>query len=328
MRTHAAPIPARAFSLVEVLVAVLVLALGLLGLGAVFPMVVRQQRIATQTTLGLSAMEAVQRILVNNSNFASDGPGWQALRTYVVNSGGKDGDWVPVVPHPATGNYTLAPNVVLPLSQRLYPLPFSSQSDPRFVWDIAARIADPRDPASPMIVAVFLRPIDPGIRPGRYRDGEVMVPYSLTNTLLGGVPSQDRRNPVSVDEDGRPTLDGRRDGGARYATPVVAEVTGPGTDPIRRELHLQRVLTSGTDVAVANGLLAAPGQKFVDRSGNVYTVSSVRSLGGGAQAIHFQPAVVEVDVDGDGRFDDDDFNPIIFTPQAAVIEPWLFTVTP
>jgi len=326
VRTHATS-PSRGFSLVEVLVAVLVLALGLLGLGAVFPMVVRQQRIATQTTLGLSAMEAVERILVNNANFAPDGPGWQALRTYVVNSGGKDGDWVPVVPHPATGNYTLAPNVVLPLSQRLYPLPFSSQSDPRFVWDIAARIADPRDPASPMIVAVFLRPIDAGIRPGRYRDARgVMVPYSLTNTLLGGVPSQDRRNPVSVDEDGRPTLDGRRDDGARYATPVVATVNWPGTTKSLAQFFFDDVLTANTDDDVAADLLSAPGQRFLDRQGNIYRITEVRLFPGDRTLVSFDPPFP--DPDGDGRFTLDEVNPILYLPQPAPVDPWIFTVTP
>lgn len=43
---------ARAFSLIEVLIAVVVLALALLGLAAVFPVVINEQRVATQTTLG------------------------------------------------------------------------------------------------------------------------------------------------------------------------------------------------------------------------------------------------------------------------------------
>ena len=56
---HAHPIAsARAFTLVEVLMAVLILAIGLLGLGAVLPMVVRQQRDSADGTFGLIAMRS------------------------------------------------------------------------------------------------------------------------------------------------------------------------------------------------------------------------------------------------------------------------------
>jgi prepilin-type N-terminal cleavage/methylation domain-containing protein len=54
-----------AFSLIEVLVAIIVLALGLLGLGALFPAVIRQQRIATDQTLGVLAAEAARTTLTS-----------------------------------------------------------------------------------------------------------------------------------------------------------------------------------------------------------------------------------------------------------------------
>lgn len=314
----------RGFSLVEVLVAVLVLALGLLGLGAVFPVIVRQQRIATETTLGLSAREAMGKILENSETFRDGGPGWPALRS-LVQTQGKNGHWAAVVPNPGTGNYNLPGGVVLPLSQRLYPLPFSSEAEPRFVWDFAARIADPQAPTSPMIVAAFLRPIDPGIRPGRYKDSRgVMIPYSLTNTLLGGVAAQDQRYPVSVDRDGRPTLDGRRVD-ARYSTPIVATVQLPGVFKWLDTFYFGAVVSSGTEDQVAAELLGAPGQRFLDRQGVVHRVTGTRTAAG-QYAVSFEPPFP--DPDGDGYFEPDEVGPILFMPQPSAVDPLIFTVSP
>lgn len=53
------------FTLIEILIAVLVLALGLLGLGAVFPVVVRQQRQSTDTVLGITALRSAEAFLVS-----------------------------------------------------------------------------------------------------------------------------------------------------------------------------------------------------------------------------------------------------------------------
>jgi type II secretory pathway pseudopilin PulG len=327
----------RAFSLVEVLIAVLVLALGLLGLGAVFPVVVRQQRIATQTTLGLSAREATKQILVNNENFRPGGRGWAALREYVRDNGGRTGFWVSVAVEPNTGNYIMDPApgdsggpVVLPLSQRLHPLPFSSDSAPRFVWDIAARVTEPLNADSPMIVSIFLRPIDPGIRPGRYEndDGQI-VPYSLVRTLAGSPPDislANKRFPISVDDEGRPTFDGRNAGsGGNYAVPIAAEATSPGVDKTPDEIYVTRMLRKGTDLDVAISVLAQPGQKFLDRNGYVYTVTGSTNLGDG-KLILFTPTLV--DADGDGRIEQAELSPILFVPQAPAVDPIVFTVTP
>jgi prepilin-type N-terminal cleavage/methylation domain-containing protein len=58
-----------AFSLVEVLIAIVVLALGLLGLAAVFPAVLMQQRKATDTVLGASVQSAIEQTLTQNAVF-------------------------------------------------------------------------------------------------------------------------------------------------------------------------------------------------------------------------------------------------------------------
>lgn len=52
---HACGAARRGFSLIEILVSILILALGLLGLGAVFPVVIREQRQATDNVLGTIA---------------------------------------------------------------------------------------------------------------------------------------------------------------------------------------------------------------------------------------------------------------------------------
>jgi hypothetical protein len=333
---------ARAFSLVEVLIAVLVLALGLLGLGAVFPMVMREQRIATQTTLGVSARNAAEQVLFANPAFSrSGGDGWRALREYVLDNGGENGDWVAVVPEARDlsrlNAYVLplsdAPDpFVIPISQRLFPMPYSTGQEPRFVWDLAARLTQSnpaRRERSPLQVALFLRPIDPAIRPPIDNSANPRRPYPVVDALANSsLPGNARRNPISVDRQGRPTQDGRRDRGGNYAIPIVAEADGPGADPdINDQIILRRVIQpAGLSVDDAAALLIAPGQRFMDFRGRVYTITRSDVIGGRARRGTFSPPMT--DVDGDGRVDSDDYNPILFLPQAPAVDPFVFTVNP
>lgn len=62
----------RGFSLIEVMIGVVVLALGLLGLGAVIPVVIREQRISSDTTLGRSCLNDVRALLLQNPQFNPD----------------------------------------------------------------------------------------------------------------------------------------------------------------------------------------------------------------------------------------------------------------
>ena len=342
----------RAFSLVEVLVAVFVLALGLLGLGAVFPAVLRQQRIATETTQGLSAQNAVAPILASNANFRSGGRGWAALKQYVIVNQATNGDWVAIEPEQSNlltlGGYIIPPapgdpvttDIYLPLAQRLYPLPLSTGGDPKFVWDIVARLSgDPLSPNypadSPLLVAIFLRPIDAGIKNSFRQGTNEPTRYSLTSTLIGdpnnlGQPAlKYRRNPLSVDRSGAPTFDGRRSRGARYNTPIIVNITGPGTGSGPQNLMvIDEMVSVKTNMDVATLLLAVPGQRFIDSRGYMYTVTKVNNVAGRARTMNFDPPIIEEDSNGDGVFNDNDFNPIIFLPKATSIKPYIFTVDP
>lgn len=350
------PHPERtAFSLVEVLIAILVLSLGLLGLGAVFPTILRQQRLATQTTLGLTAQNASNPILASNPAFGPTGRGWHAMRLYAFNNQSNDGDWVSVEPDDGSsgtthlGSYILQaapppwdsnPNdVYLPLSQRLYPLPYSTEVEPRFVWDIAVRLTG--DPTSadypydsPLLVAVFLRPIDTGIKtsfiPGSPTDERRSLVATLIDSSLG---ARHRRNPVSVSDKGEPTFDGRRDRSARYAVPIVGDINGPGTSNILDVCILDQLNpnSTNTDLDVAVALFSVPGQRFIDRAGNLHTVTQVDTNRVGStttQVVHFSPEVAREDVNADGNVDKDDVNPVIFLPTATTIEPAIFTIKP
>ncbi|MBL0871280.1 MAG: prepilin-type N-terminal cleavage/methylation domain-containing protein [Phycisphaerales bacterium] len=298
VRSRTRAVVARGFSLIEVLMAVLILALGLLGLGAVLPVVVRQQAQGTEQSVSTSALQSAVRYLQGNSRLAPE-----RWANFIKGDLGRDAYWreglwvVPAVDDFNSqsttaarqyGSVSLFPRFVefdrtsglyLPGAQRetvlmedrLYPSANSGETAPLFVWDLAVR----RDFAGGgMQIAVFVRKIDT-------RAGNGLGQETLFGALLNPSSPVSRRA-VSVDNTGRPTLDGRF-GGGRYSVPLLATV-GPvrnGAGEVVRDrigVNVTTVLDPGSQTAasleepVATDLLTQPGQKLIDNLGNVYTV--------------------------------------------------------
>ncbi|MCA9288991.1 MAG: prepilin-type N-terminal cleavage/methylation domain-containing protein [Phycisphaerales bacterium] len=177
--------PGRAgFSLVEVLIAVFVLSLGILGLASIFPVVLREQRLAVEATEGQIAVGSVQSLLASNLDLNEPGQdkGWGILQDDASPSGGWSGDGTWQVPGylGGSGEPTFAsrmgvnafsgelvflsknssgPNndprgddVAIPLSARLSPGAFLRGADPRVDWVLAARrVLTQRDASSRLV---------------------------------------------------------------------------------------------------------------------------------------------------------------------------------
>jgi prepilin-type N-terminal cleavage/methylation domain-containing protein len=158
------------FSLIEVLIAIVVLALGLLGLASVFPVVVAQQRGVTDSVNGVSLERSAIEALENDSRLAQrsfdtgipngqidpdERRGWDLLIAEPTWS--RNGAWVlaedtsgsGVIEYTPDGRIELRENntglsVVIPVSQRLSPVgeQLAPGTEPRYVWDFVTRRID------------------------------------------------------------------------------------------------------------------------------------------------------------------------------------------
>jgi prepilin-type N-terminal cleavage/methylation domain-containing protein len=334
-RTHSRA-PRRAFTLIEVLIAVLILAIGLLALGSVIPVVVRQQRDAQDAVAGVDVVRGavdvlrnrkdLNRLTIPNTSTPAGWGVWLKDPQWAVNTKAADRHhWVPVGTNELDskdGEFSLyvqgSPNEDsdIPVSARLWPMPSSEAARPQFVWDFIGRRlpAFAGDAADRLQLAIFVRRIDLNIR--------VTPPFSLVQVLTenleqGGIPNAARRVPVAVSVlNGRPTLNGLGPYarilklGAQYDSSkpdqiVLVNDTSGGGSP-----------TNPAPAQVGNPLLLAlqVGQKLVDNFGNVYTVVGVEP-GGVKNAVQVAPPVPPW-VPGAGKAaDENELRQVVFTAQ-------------
>jgi len=311
-----------AFSLIEILISVLILALGLLGLGALFPVVLREQRIGSENIQGVLVTNNTRALLaqMDLDSLVIPAPGrtvwgnwrWRQAdgRAALDNNDYELGEWL-IAPVDAGGWATFGdPNSApasaqVPLAARLHPSDGADRGKPQFVWDIAVHRVSDFDAANsslsdPLQAVIFVRKVDPRIR--------VVPNRTLRQVLLGdGVSGNDLRLPVGRQAGNSflPTLDGTDgSGGLRYSEPIVANrgmhfelparpilPTPPGQPAPGRYIN-------NVDLTSANGigsLMAQPNQRLVDNLGNTYTVEAVERdpASGTLSRLRINPPIAE-----------------------------------
>jgi type II secretory pathway pseudopilin PulG len=328
------------FTLLEVLIGVLVLALALLGLAAMFPVVVRTQRIARDTVVGTGIVEAAEALVRNHEFFSTatgrglaqyaaqlrladedDRTKWQvsldlsssSRRLYRLDNGRLDGS---LKFGSAAARLRVSDRLNLPSYVQ------GSATEPTLVWDLAMCLEDEkpsvRNPdddvatrALPGVrVAIFVRRIDSAVR--------VTPGYALIQDFIDG-----RRVPIGSDDTayGNPTLNGT----GSHSIPMYVDVTearqsrrnGP-YDILQLEVQDAASPGSQRDKALVQAL-GLPGQILVDNLGGVHTVlRNVRRVNGTTvyNEVLLEKGISEKAV----RLANDNNNPlqVVLTPQVPV----------
>jgi len=292
------------FTLIEVLIAILILALGLLGLGAVFPAVIVQQRNAVATVEGESVASMAEAIVTSNpeiidfSDWFDTTPGSPAEHFGKNNTGIITYEWIvgPLAPY---NGYQQRPgffddngdgNFPFDGSQNgfWYPNLTDLDSPPNLAADLgkALSVADrlipqPYSGKDPKYVwdlvarrvpssnrpqlAIFIRQIDQRIN--------VPINATLSDVLVrsAGTPAGAPALPVAIDmTTGRPAVDNNGDfsDDLVYAAPQTLEVQVVSD-------HLDWLIIEDSNnqfIDTSISFATKPGQKLLDNSGTVRTV--------------------------------------------------------
>ena len=267
-----------AFSLIEVMMAVLILGLGLLGLGAIMPVVVKQQRQGADWVQGTMAAQSAMATVQGNARINAEF--WRTwAQTKPTSTTGltppernfgnlipEDSKWWVVRADALTGSIALGPSrsiedfnnnvfqkqsVFIPLADRVYPTASAGVVKPNFVFDMAVRRLAPRDlnanppvvpeGASKVQVAIFVRRVDPEIR--------VYVPDLSPPRYLPSNADPDFAYFLALTDISRPTVE-RRWPVSEETGIALGEPTLSGRFETARYSHLLGVevtFTPGTD---------------------------------------------------------------------------------
>ncbi len=344
----------RSFTLLEVMISILILALALLGLGAVIPAVLRTQKLATDAAQGVTVASGVQTYLASRTDLnrltgagnrmgwgvlllepnwspapAPIGPGpaadsylWEEWETTSTGVG-----WL----NPATGEIVLEQNagdppVIIGVGDRLWPARHASGINPEYVFDlITRRVNVGQGQPHKLQVAIFVRRIDANI-PVPRAPSATAYQWTLYDVLTGTVPfgkpplpPGSRRLPVAVDQaTGLPTFNGLGD----YANHLTLDVMPH--DPSKPD-RLTLIATGATPEELM--LARQVGQKWVDNLGNVYTVIGADENDPSGNTIFIEPPVPAWVPDPGAAAIENQLREVAFTPHVPAYVS-VFTVTP